>query len=182
MLYCDRCGSESPRGAQFCSRCGAPVGARPAFYGAEWGERLISYAIDFIVLSVAIGVASFAASIYSGSLLPLWMPHVYRWGPLGLVNLRSLVFFAYWVFMEYLYGQSLGKMVMGIRVTDIDGGRISLGQAAVESFGKAILLPLDLVAGLALYPWKMQRLSSLIAKTAVVRDSPECCPVEPIRV
>ena len=41
---------------------------------------------------------------------------------------------------------------MGIRVADIDGGRISLGQAAVESFGKDFLLPMDLVAGFALYP------------------------------
>ena len=84
--------------------------------------------------------------------------------------------------MEYVCGQSIGKMIMRIRVADIDGGRISLSQAAVESLGKAILLPLDLVAGLALYPRRTQRLTSMIARTAVVRDSPYCCPVDPIRI
>jgi uncharacterized RDD family membrane protein YckC len=96
--------------------------------------------------------------------------------------MKSLVFFGYWTVMEYVYGQSIGKMAMGLRVVDIDGGRIDLGQAAVESFGKAFLLPLDLVSGLALYPWKAMRLTSHLSGTVVVRDSPECCPVEPIRI
>ncbi|MBC8224035.1 RDD family protein [Candidatus Bathyarchaeota archaeon] len=182
MPYCDRCGSESLRGAQYCIRCGATVESRHDHYRAEWGERVIAYVIDFIVLSLALGAIAFAAQIVPGSLPLLWTRHVFRWGPLGILHMKSLVFFGYWTFMEYVYGQSLGKMVMGIRVADIAGGQIALGQAVIESFGKAFILPLDLAAGLALSPWKVQRLSSLIAKTSVVRDSPECCPVEPIRV
>jgi uncharacterized RDD family membrane protein YckC len=105
-----------------------------------------------------------------------------RWGPFGVLHLKSLVFFIYWTFMEYVYGQSIGKMVMGLRVADINGGRIDLGQAVAESFGKALILPFDLVAGLALFPWRSQRLSSHLSGTVVVRDSPECCPVETLRL
>jgi uncharacterized RDD family membrane protein YckC len=107
---------------------------------------------------------------------------VLQWGPFRVLHLKSLVFFVYWTFMDYLYGQSIGKMVMGLRLVDIDGGRIDLTQAAVESFGKAFLLPLDLVAGLLLHPWRSQRLSSHLSGTVVVRDTLECCPVEPIRI
>jgi uncharacterized RDD family membrane protein YckC len=182
MPYCERCGSETPRGVLYCPGCGAPVGSRPVHYRAEWGERLIAYAIDFIVVSVALGAVSLASRINPG-LLPLpWTRYIYRWGAFGFLSLRSLAFFGYWIFMEYMYGQSIGKTTMRIRVADMGGGQLSLGQAAVESFGKAFLLPLDLVAGLALYPWKWLRLSSHLSGAVVVRDSPECCPVEPIRV
>jgi uncharacterized RDD family membrane protein YckC len=180
--YCDRCGSETPHGALYCQICGVPVKPRSESFRADWGERLIAWVIDFTILSLALGAIAFTTRISPDFIMLPWTHHVIRWGPFGVLHVKSLIFFGYWTFMEYAYGQSLGKMVMGLRVEDVAGGRIDLSQAAVESFGKAMLLPLDLLAGLALYPWRMQRLTSIIARTAVVRDNPYCCPVEPIRI
>jgi uncharacterized RDD family membrane protein YckC len=135
-----------------------------------------------VILSLAIGAITVATRIAAGPSHLLWTHQVLRWGPFGVLHVKSWIFFVYWAFMEYSYGQSIGKMAMGIRVADIDGGRIDLGQAAVESFGKAFLLPLDLAAGIILYPWRGQRLSSHLSGTVVVRDSLECCPVEPVRI
>jgi uncharacterized RDD family membrane protein YckC len=182
MPYCERCGSENPRGSQYCSSCGAPIESHPVHYRADLGERLIAWFIDFVILSLALGAITFFARIAPGSPPLPWTHHLLRWGPFGLLHVKSLAFFVYWAFMDYVYGRSLGKMVMGLRVADIDGGRIDQGQAAVESFGKAFLLPFDLMAGLALYPSRSQRLSSHLSGTVVVRDSPECCPVELIRI
>jgi uncharacterized RDD family membrane protein YckC len=182
VSYCDRCGYEIPSGSLYCQACDSPVKSRSETYRAEWGERLIAWGIDFVILSLAIGAITLVARITVGPSPLLWTHQVLRWGPFGVLHMKSWLFFMYWAFMEYLYGQSIGKMVMGIRVADIDGGRIDLGQAVVGSFGKAFLLPLDLAAGIALYPWRGQRLSSHLSGTVVVRDTSECCPVEPIRI
>lgn len=167
-------------GDLYCPGCGSRVESRPPQYRAEMGERLIAYAIDFIAVSAALTVIFITARLTLGLPLYPWSHH-FQWGwAFGSLSTRSLVFFTYWTFTEYFFGQSLGKMVMGIRVADVAGGRLSLVQVAVESFGKSFILPFDLIAGIALYSGTWMRLTSYLSGAAVVRDSPECCPVETI--
>ena len=71
--------------------------------------------------------------------------------------------------MEGNYGQSLGKMVMKIEVAHEDGGSIDYGRAAIQSVGKAFLLPVDLILGWILYPQREQRLFNKISETVVVK-------------
>ena len=66
-------------------------------------------------------------------------------------------------------GQSVGKIVMGIKVTNLQGGQPTLVEAAVESLGKAFLLPIDLIVGWIVYPAKRQRLFGYLSRTLVVR-------------
>ncbi len=72
--------------------------------------------------------------------------------------------------MEGTYGQSLGKMIMHLKVTRLDGSRIGMDTAAVESLGKAFLLPLDLIVGWIFYPNKRQRLFNNLSGTIVVHE------------
>jgi hypothetical protein len=51
--------------------------------------------------------------------------------------------FIYWTALEGYRGQSFGKMLLNIAVTGPFGESIGFGDAVVESFGKAFLLPLD---------------------------------------
>ena len=146
------------------------------------GERLIAWFIDFVILSLGLGAIGLFTRLVPGSSPQPWTQHMLSWGAFGFLCKRGFVFFMYWTFMDYVYGQNIGKILIGLRVADIDGGRINMGQAAVESFGKSFLLPFDLVAGLTLYPWRSQRLSSHLSGTVVVRDSPECCPMETLRI
>lgn len=39
MTYCSKCGNQNPEGAEFCNRCGAPLGARPIHYDKDWDKR-----------------------------------------------------------------------------------------------------------------------------------------------
>jgi uncharacterized RDD family membrane protein YckC len=73
--------------------------------------------------------------------------------------------------MESFYGQSFGKMVMRLRVTRLDGSKAGLGNAALESVGKAFLLPLDLLLGWFLYPKRKQRIFNYISETIVTRKA-----------
>ena len=71
--------------------------------------------------------------------------------------------------IEGIYGQSIGKMIMKLKIIRLNGGRMGMSQAAVESIGKAFLLPLDCLIGWLLYPDKKQRLFNYISETIVIK-------------
>ncbi len=61
--------------------------------------------------------------------------NITSWIP--IFGFNGIVILFYWMFMEVAKGQSIGKIVMRTKVTRMDGIHISLGQATVESLGKA---------------------------------------------
>ncbi len=166
MPYCKNCGEEIPRDATFCSKCGARVEEATGLVLATWGERLIAYIIDTLLLGIAIGWLTLPGL--------RWMPRTWgvtfpNWIPFVDFGFRNVVYFFYWMFLEQMYGQSVGKMAMKIRVADLDGGPLTMQQAAVQSIGKAFLLPLDLILGWFLYPSKQQRLFNNLSETVVLK-------------
>jgi uncharacterized RDD family membrane protein YckC len=80
----------------------------------------------------------------------------------------ALILFAYWTVLEGTRGQSLGKMARGLKVTDRRGDAIDLPRAAIQSFGKAFLLPLDVLIGWIAMPGSVQRLFNRLSETIVV--------------
>ena len=66
---------------------------------------------------------------------------------------------------------TIGKRMLGIRVTDLSGNRISFGQATGRHFGK-ILSSLICSIGfiMAGFTEKKQALHDMLASTLVVRD------------
>ncbi len=65
---------------------------------------------------------------------------------------------------------TLGKMAVGIRVTDVRGQRISFGRATGRHFGK-IISALSLFIGYMMAGWtqRKQALHDMMADTLVVR-------------
>jgi uncharacterized RDD family membrane protein YckC len=169
MAYCKRCGSELPEGAAFCPKCGTAVEIVIELKLAFWGERFVAWLIDVIILGVFIAVIELSMRIsWPGY---TWVPYFPRWIPFVDFGLSNLVYFMYWTLMDGLYGQSVGKMLMGIRVASLNDQQPSVGQSALESVGKAYLLPLDCILGWALYPRKRQRMFNYLSGTIVVEGS-----------
>lgn len=81
--------------------------------------------------------------------------------------------FAYWTLFEGYNGQSVGKMALNLKVTDRKGGKIVFRVAALESFGKAFLLPLDCLIGWLAMPNSKLRLFNRISSTIVIRTKYE---------
>jgi uncharacterized RDD family membrane protein YckC len=181
MTNCAVCGYELPDGAKFCPRCGAPV-AKPQepapapFAGvplqpaasapvlAFWWERFLAWLIDIII----IGVITFVINLFTGfafNAISGWPD----WIPFFSFNLNGLLLFLYWLLMEGSGGQSFGKSVMRLKIVHINGTPINMGEAAVETIGKAFILPIDLLIGWILYPRKRQRLFNHISRTIVVK-------------
>jgi len=84
------------------------------------------------------------------------------------IYLASIIW-AYWTITEGYKGQSLGKILMGIRVLKSDGRRLPLQDSTVRSIGKAFLLPLDVLVGLIFYrSKKVLRFTDYYTDTIVV--------------
>jgi uncharacterized RDD family membrane protein YckC len=167
MPYCKNCGNEIPSGAVYCPKCGTPAQALIGIKQADWGERIVAWLIDIILFSIIIiPIRTFVwlawPSVGSALSIPSWIPFV----DFGLSN---VIHFLYWMLMEGMYGQSLGKMIMKLKVTRLDGKPINFTQAAIQSVGKAFLLPLDCILGWILYPTKRQRLFNYLSETIVTR-------------
>jgi uncharacterized RDD family membrane protein YckC len=77
--------------------------------------------------------------------------------------------FTYWTLLEGYNGQSVGKMALGLKVTDRNGRKIDFGVAALESCGKAFILPLDCLIGWLAMPNSKLRLFNRISNTIVIK-------------
>ncbi len=178
MPYCKNCGNEIQPDAKFCPRCGTPVEASqqatpsaeaspmmPRLEIAFWGERFLAWLIDVVLLGIFVGILGLVTWF-------AWEPFGFwpSWFPLFNFGSGGLIYFLYWTLLEGSYGQSLGKMIMHLRVTRIDGGRIGIANAALESVGKAFLLILDVLIGWALYPRRRQRIFNYLSETIVIRE------------
>ena len=83
----------------------------------------------------------------------------------------TVISWLYFAFMESGSMQgTLGKKLLGIKVTDMDGGRIGFGRATGRYFGK-ILSGMILMIGflMAAFTEKKQALHDMLAGTLVVK-------------
>jgi uncharacterized RDD family membrane protein YckC len=162
---------------------------QPEIVLASWGTRFWAWLIDFIIVNVALGVLFAIVS------MPMWLygfgnPRMMalmssgEWwnnfgGPFSFA-INSLVFFGYWLYMESKNGQSIGKMLLHIRTTNLEGKPADAKSIAISSFGKAFLLPIDVLLGWIFTNDKRQRLLSRAANTIVIK-APDVSQAEGVR-
>src|ERR687897_2203882 len=140
---------------------------------ASWGDRFLAWLVDFTLVSIGLAILFALVSI------PFWfnyygnMDRVFRdTGPLPYI-ISSLGFLAYWTYFESTTGQSIGKRLLRIKTTDLIGGKIDTKSAIIESFGKAFLLPIDVVLGWIFTNNKRQRIFNRITNTIVIKLKPK---------
>lgn len=184
MPYCEKCGNELPEGAKYCSVCGTPVSTAetPATSAASvvaaapfasevklafWGERFVAWLLDAIIIGILVGILGLFSLVAGFTWWSAWP----GWIPFFNFNLGGVIYFLYWMLMDGLYGQSFGKMIMRLKIKRVDGGQINMVAAALESVGKAFLLPLDCLLGWLLYPKRRQRIFNYLSETIVVKET-----------
>src|SRR5438034_8258583 len=158
-MFCPRCGKENDDKAKYCQACGN--GLQPAItpspttgvasYAAFW-ERFVAQVIDVVILSVATGTV-FTATFGAG---------------------MAVGFFAPWIYEAFMLSSewqaTVGKRVMSIVVTDLNGKRITFARATGRHFAKyisAFLLFIGFI--IAAFTAKKQALHDMIAETLVVK-------------
>lgn len=100
---------------------------------ANLGRRAAAYLLDFTLLGVIIVVLAVAAAVISllqpGDLAPERVAQ----GIVPILLLGIPIFLAYFTALEALWGRTLGKAAMGIRVERLAGGKPSLLEAFVRN-------------------------------------------------
>ena len=132
------------------------------------GRRVLAIIVDGLLLSVLFWVMSmlFGSSSAEGGQVSAGMT--------GLpFILYLLIVFAYYTLMEGYLGQTVGKMLLGIRVVREDAGGVpGLKAAAIRTVLRLIdVLPFAYLVGFiaVLISSKNQRLGDMAANTLVVR-------------
>ena len=178
MVQCRNCGQDNPPQAQFCASCGAvlvttvkpsvalpsaitPPPAVAAEHIGFW-MRLAAAMIDFLIISVAMPITRIL-----GSATGFFM----RMRAVSPVVTFLLVFWLYSWLLTGLRGQTVGKMLLGIKVIDEEGNVPGLGRAALrEILGKLISFVV-LYLGFLWIAWDRQKQGwhDKIAHTYVVK-------------
>ncbi len=149
----------------------APEQAAPAAevqYAGFW-RRLAAFVIDYIVVLIAVMVLAFAY----GFIHAMAVDGDVSEDTIRVVStvLSVLVVWLYWAIMESSPEQAtLGKMALGLKVTDMEGNRISFIKATARHFGK-ILSSLLLMFGYIMIAFteKKQGLHDLLPGCLVVK-------------
>lgn len=176
-MYCSKCGEKLPDDSKFCTKCGAAVGieARAGTVVGRfetepdlqehWIKRLIAYIIDSIIVGVAavvlLGIALFPAIIANPSSL---------FNILGFPFAMGLLYILYFPVAETMYGATIGKNILGLKVVTKTGGRLSFEKSFIRNVTKIhpVLLLLDVIGGLITSTELHQKYADRIANTTVV--------------
>lgn len=181
-MQCMKCGAQNADHASYCSACGNPL----TFSGmmttqvvyknhAGFWKRFGAFVIDWMLLSILYGIGivifamSFGAVIFTGGIgaIPFGLTMIF-----GIITLSFSLNWLYYTLMESSSRQAtLGKMALGIVVTDDQGRRISFLRANVRYWSK-LLSGLFFCLGyiMAAFTAKKQALHDLIASTVVIDE------------
>jgi len=146
----------------------AVTGQGRTLYLAKWTTRFWAWIIDFFMVILFLNIIRGIVDSLGWS-IPLYIDP-WHWEPFEFA-FQTLFFFLYWTVMEGFQGrgQSIGKMVMNLKVVSRDGTRIDYKEAAIQSFGKAFLLPLDCLIGWIAMPETKLRVFNRLSNTIVIK-------------
>ena len=154
----------------------------PSPYAGFW-LRVVAHLIDDVILGIGIGILVLigVAIIGVGSLRPMFEAGNGENPELPAVAISMLIFVGLAAFMlAWIYNAAmessrhqgtLGKMALGLIVTDLQGRPISFAHASGRYFAKIIsgLVPLGIGYAMAGFTEKKQALHDMIASCLVLR-------------
>jgi len=147
----------------------------PVAYAGFW-LRFVAYIVDSIILGIAgaaIFFPLFRANIHAFTQSNLWELYMTTSRPVVAIRLLGLMMsWIYYGFLESSTWQAtIGKKLLGLRVTDLAGNRISFGRASGRFFGM-ILSGFILGIGflMAGFTEKKQALHDMIAGCLVIKQ------------
>jgi len=149
-------------------------------YAGFW-MRVLAYIIDSLIMSIVFfPLGLLIGLLMAGSGLDENSP-VMAFGNLGLNGISILSGWLYHGFLESSSWQgTIGKKVLGLRVTDIDGHRIGFGRATGRYFGMILSGMICLIGFLMVaFTERKQGLHDLLAGTLVL-SGPVLPPSQPV--
>jgi uncharacterized RDD family membrane protein YckC len=140
-------------------------GLESDIYIAGFWMRFWAYLVDLIMI---------------GSINRLIIKPIFRWldislhdpgifAPIAIVT--TLTFYLYFVFMTRLMGQTIGKMVFGLRVISLKDKKLSWGSIIFrEGIGRYISTTIWILYIIVAFTRKKQGLHDIFADTTVIHE------------
>jgi len=200
MVYCMECGKQIPDDAMLCPYCGRPVGSAQAGQGTKpvselftvpsgsgldalskdqaaqqlWLRRLVALIIDGIIVGVAVSILMMiiAMPMMIGYGMGGGFYQPYSWFGFGAFPLLSgVIFVGYFTFADSHWGGTVGKSLMGLKVTMDNGAVPTMEKALIRNISKVhwALLLLDVIIGLATQSEYGKKFTDKYAGTVVTK-------------
>ena len=134
----------------------------PDMYAGFW-VRCMAFLIDALFVRGLMNIA-----LYFG---------IESYIPISIVLVYMVVFALYSFIFVYLFdGQTIGKMIMGIKVVEENGQRLRFFTAFVREFaGKLIMFPLFILFIFTVFSYKKHSIMDFLSDTSVIK-----CRYEPL--
>lgn len=128
---------------------------------AGLSRRTMAFLFDMGVaftITIAVSLIGELLVLFSGQFL--YQPNFFLF--LGLLWLYSTL-------LEGFAGQTVGKIMLGIKTVSVTNTKMTYDAAAVRNFGKCFLLPIDLLLGLRLHDDRFIKYLDKYSRTTVIK-------------
>ena len=130
---------------------------------AKWKDRFFAWIVDFVIISIISTSIFFLSFLYLNHNFKDFVTND------GMYIPTSIMFFSYWIILEYKTGQTIGKKMFNLKITNNFGDKPSLIGVILSSFGKSFILPIDIILGWILTNEKRQRIFNKLGNTLIIK-------------
>ena len=130
---------------------------------AKWKDRFFAWIVDFVIISILSTSIFFLTFLYLNHNFEDFVTND------GMYIPTSILFFSYWIILEYKTGQTIGKKMFNLKITNNLGEKPSLVGVILSSFGKSFILPIDIIFGWILTNEKRQRIFNKLGNTLIIK-------------
>ena len=130
---------------------------------AKWKDRFFAWVVDFVIISLISTSIFFLSFLYLNYNFENFITND------GMYIPTSVMFFSYWIILEYKTGQTVGKKMFNLKITNSQGKKPSLIGVILSSFGKSFILPIDIILGLIITNEKRQRIFNKLGDTLIIK-------------
>ena len=130
---------------------------------AKWKDRFFAWLVDFVIISLISSSTFFLSFLYLDYNFENFITND------GMYIPTSVMFLSYWIILEYKTGQTIGKKMFNLKITNSQGEKPSLIGVVISSFGKSFILPIDMILGLIITNEKRQRIFNKIGNTIIIK-------------
>ena len=130
---------------------------------AKWKDRFFAWLVDFVIISLISSSTFFLSFLYLDYNFENFITND------GMYIPTSVMFFSYWIILEYKTGQTVGKKMFNLKITNSQGEKPSLIGIIISSFGKSFILPIDIILGVIITNEKRQRIFNKLGDTLIIK-------------
>ena len=130
---------------------------------AKWKDRFLAWLVDFIIISMISTSIFFISFQYLDYNFENFISND------GMYIPTSVMFLLYWIILEYKTGQTIGKKMFNLKITNNLGEKPSLIGVIISSFGKSFILPIDIILGWIITNEKRQRIFNKLGNTLIIK-------------